>query len=252
MEDLSDKGIPPAVTYFGTCLVDLFYPEAGLAGIRLLEREGVRVIFRQAQTCCGQPAFNCGYHAEARAVARAQLALFPSGIPIVVPSGSCAAMMRHHYPALFEGEPDHEAFVALAGRVHELTWFLVHVLKVKLADRGEPVRVTWHASCHAAREMGIRDEPKSLLRQLSGVELVELQRERECCGFGGTFAVRYPEISGAMVTDKAADVVATGAKELLSGDCGCLLNVSGALEARGNPMRVRHVADFLWERTRDR
>jgi L-lactate dehydrogenase complex protein LldE len=245
-------GRPDAVYFFGTCLVDLFYPEAGLAGIRLLRREGVEVIFRQGQTCCGQPAFNCGYHAEARAVARAQMALFPRPIPVVLPSGSCAGMMRHHYPALFEGEPDRDEAVAFAGRIHELTGFLVNVLGVRLEDRGEPVKVTWHASCHASREMGIRDEPKSLLRQLTGVELVELSRERECCGFGGTFSVRYPEISGAMAADKSADVAATGAREVLSGDCGCLLNISGTLEARGEPVRARHVAEFLWERTGER
>jgi L-lactate dehydrogenase complex protein LldE len=228
---------PDAVYFFGTCLVDLFYPEAGLAGIRLLEREGVRVIYPQAQTCCGQPAFNSGYDAEARAVARAQMALFPGDLPIVIPSGSCAAMMRHHYPSDF------------ASRVHELTEFLVNVVGVQLRDRGEPVKVAWHASCHAVRDMGVADEPKLLLRQLANVELFELSRERECCGFGGTFAVRYPEISAAMATDKADDAAATGARELLSGDCGCLMNIAGAL---GPGMRARHVAEFLWERTRER
>jgi len=226
----------PAVYFFGTCLVDLFFPEAGMAGIRLLEREGLRVIYPQGQTCCGQPAFNCGYEAEARAVGRAQMELFPGDLPIVVPSGSCAAMMRHHYPAEF-GE-----------RVHELTEFLVNVLGVTLRDRGTPVKVAWHQSCHAARDMGVKDEPKSLLRQLGNVELIELARERECCGFGGTFSVRYPDISSAMRIDKAEDVTATGASELLSGDCGCLMNIAGAL----NGIRVRHVAEFLWERSRER
>ena len=243
---------PTAVYFFGTCLVDLFYPEAGMAGIRLLEREGIRVIYRQAQTCCGQPAFNSGREAEARAVARTQIALFPDDIPVVVPSGSCAAMMRHHYPALFEGEADQQAAIGFAARVHELTQFLSTVVNFSLYDRGEPVRVAWHASCHAVREMGVTDEPKSLLRQLSNVELVELSRERECCGFGGTFSVRFPEISAAMVTDKAADAAATGAAELLSGDCGCLLNISGALDAKGLPLRARHVAEFIWERIRER
>jgi L-lactate dehydrogenase complex protein LldE len=252
MQGAPSDAKPVAVYFFGTCLVDLFYPQAGLAGIRLLEREGVRVIYRQAQTCCGQPAFNSGYQDEARAVARAQIALFPGDLPVVVPSGSCAGMMRHHYPALFEGQPDQQAAASFAARVHELTEFLVNVLHVQLRDQGQPVKVTWHASCHAVREMGVSDEPKSLLRQLSNVELIELQRERECCGFGGTFSVRYPEISAAMVTDKAADAAATGAKELLSGDCGCLMNVSGALEAKGIPLRARHVAEFLWERTGER
>ncbi|HEX9161886.1 MAG TPA: (Fe-S)-binding protein [Thermoanaerobaculia bacterium] len=242
---------PDSVYFFGTCLVDLFYPQAGLAAIRLIQREGVRVIFPQGQTCCGQPAFNSGYQDDARAVARKQIALFPGDLPIVVPSGSCAAMMRHHYPALFEGEADHAAAAAFASRICELTQFLT-TLGIELRDRGEPVKVAWHASCHAMREMGVGDEPKSLVRQLSNVELLELSRERECCGFGGTFSVRYPEISAAMVSDKAADVVATGAQELLSADCGCLMNIAGALGAKGVPLRARHVAEFLWERTRER
>jgi len=223
---------PSAVYYFGTCLVDLFYPEAGLAGIRLLEREGIRVIYPQGQTCCGQPAHNCGYEEEARAVARAQMALFPGDLPIVVPSGSCAAMMRNHYPSDF------------ASRVQELTELLVS-LGIQLHDRGAPIKVAWHASCHALRELGVNDEPKSLVRQLANVELLELARETECCGFGGTFMVRYPEISNAMVSDKAADVIATGAQELLSADCGCLMNIAPHI-----PIRARHVAEFLWERTR--
>jgi L-lactate dehydrogenase complex protein LldE len=239
-----------AVYFYGTCLVDLFYPEAGMAGIELLRREGLEVVFPQGQTCCGQPAFNCGYSEEARAVARAQVALFPEPWPVIVPSGSCAAMMRRHYPELFAGEPDLPAVAALAGRVHELTEFLSGVLGVKLVDRGQPVRVTWHASCHALRELGIREEPKALLAQLANVELVGLARERECCGFGGTFAVRFPEISAAMVADKAADVTATGAVELLAADCGCLLNIGGKLEKSGSAVRPRHIAEFLWERTR--
>ena len=243
---------PDTVYFFGTCLVDLFYPEAGLAGIRLIEREGVRVVFPRAQTCCGQPAFNSGYDEEARAVARAQLALFPKPWPIVVPSGSCAGMMKRHYPELFAGDRDEAAALDVAARVVELTQFLTDVLRVQLTDRGGPVRVTFHSSCHAMREMGIAAEPRELLAQLANVTLAPLERGRECCGFGGTFAVRLPEISEAMVEDKAADVAATGADVLVSADGGCLLNIGGRLEARGDRIRPRHIADFLWERTRDR
>ncbi len=241
---------PEAVYYYGTCLMDLFFPEAGMAGIRLLRREGLRVVFPRGQTCCAQPAFNCGYHEEARAVARAQIALFPRPYPIVVPSGSCAAMMKHHYPALFEGDPFQEEAEAFASRVFELTQFLTDVLEVELSDHGERVRVAWHPSCHALREMGIAEEPKRLLAQLANVERVPLTRERECCGFGGTFSVREPEISAAMVEDKATDVVSTGASLLLSGDGGCLLNIGGRLAARGDRVRPTHVAEFLWERTK--
>lgn len=244
--------MPRSVYLFGTCLIDVFHPQAGLAAIRLLEREGIGVIYPQGQTCCGQPAFNSGYPTDARTVARAQMQFFPGGLPIVVPSGSCAAMMRHHYPALFEQEADRDQAVAFAARVHELTDFLATEVGVTFRDRGEPVKVAWHASCHAAREMGIVDQPKGLLRQLANVELHELARERECCGFGGTFAVRFPEISKAMVVDKASDIESTQASEVLSADCGCLMNISRELHARHSKVRARHIAEFLWERTRER
>jgi L-lactate dehydrogenase complex protein LldE len=230
--------------------MDLFFPEAGLSGIRLLQREGLRVLFPQGQTCCGQPAFNSGYTEEARTVARAQLSLFSKPYPIVVPSGSCAAMMKHHYPALFAGDPFAGRAEDVAARVFELTQFLTDVLEVQLSDHGARERVTWHPSCHALREMAIVDEPLRLLGQLPNVELVPLSRERECCGFGGTFAVRHPEVSSAMVEDKAGDVVSTGATTLLSADGGCLLNIGGRLSARGESVRVRHIAEFLWERTK--
>ena len=238
--------------YYGTCLVDLFYPDAGLAGIRLIEREGVRVVFPRGQTCCGQPAFNSGYWSEARSVAREQIRLFPKPWPIVIPSGSCAGMMAQHYPALFEGDPLHAEAAAFAGRVVELTRFLSEVLDVRLTDRGESIRVAWHSSCHALREAGVDAEPRQLLAQLSNVEVAPFARERECCGFGGTFSVRHPEISAAMVEDKADAVAATGATTLLSGDGGCLLNIAGRLDARGTGIRPCHVAQFLWERTRER
>ncbi|HYH23154.1 MAG TPA: (Fe-S)-binding protein [Azospirillum sp.] len=240
---------PGTVYFFGTCLVDLFYPQAGMAGMELLRREGVRVVFPQGQSCCGQPAYNSGYREEALKVARAQLRLFTEDWPVVVPSGSCAGMMKTHWPDLFKGEPEEAHAVAVAGRTVELTQFLVNVLNVALEDKGEPVRVTWHASCHAQREMGVVDEPKALLRQLANVELVELKREKECCGFGGTFAVRHPEISAAMVEDKVADIEGTGARAVVSGDCGCLMNITGALQAGGKPVQGKHIAEFLLERT---
>jgi L-lactate dehydrogenase complex protein LldE len=238
--------------FYGTCLVDLFFPDAGMAGIQLLRQAGVKVIFPEGQTCCGQPAFNCGYWEEARAVARTQLALFPKDLPVILPSGSCAGMMKVHYPELFHGQPDEAQVRAFSARVFELTQFLVDVLHVRLKDLGEPVKVTWHSSCHAVRDLGLRGEPQALIGQLANVELAALAREQECCGFGGTFSVRQPEISGAMACDKAADAEATGASVLLSTDGGCLLNVKGTLEVNKSPLRVQHIAEFLWERTHAR
>lgn len=241
---------PTKVYFFGTCLVDMFFPEAGLAGMELLRRSGIEVVFPQSQSCCGQPARNSGFPDEARRVARAQLDAFPEPWPIVVPSGSCAGMMKTHYPELFENDPDRGRALAFSARVHELTSFLVNVLRLDrtLVDKGEKVTVTWHGSCHSMREMGVVDEPKRLLRSLANVTLVENPREKECCGFGGTFAVRQPEISAAMVGDKIASVEATGAAEVVSGDCGCLMNIGGALEKAGKPIRSRHIAEFLLER----
>ena len=155
---------PDAVYYFGTCLVDLIYPQAGMAGIRLIQREGVEVIYPQKQTCCGQPAFNAGHQHEARTVAALQVELFPRDIPIIIPSGSCGGMIRKHYPGLFENHALQSEAESVARRTFELTEFLVHVLKIKLEDLGKPIEVTWHTSCHAKREMGIEDEPKQLLQ----------------------------------------------------------------------------------------
>ena len=240
------------VYFYGTCLVDLFFPDAGMAGIQLLRQAGVKVIFPEGQTCCGQPAFNCGYWEEARAVARTQVALFPRDLPVILPSGSCAGMMKIHYPELFHGQPDEAEVRAFSARIYELTQFLVDELDVQLKDLGEPVKVTWHSSCHAVRDLGLKGEPQALLGQLANVEVALLDREHECCGFGGTFSVRQPEISAAMSCDKAADAEATGASVLLSTDGGCLLNVNGTLETKHSPLRVQHIAEFLWERTHAR
>jgi L-lactate dehydrogenase complex protein LldE len=244
---------PDEVYFFGTCLVDLMYPRAGLAAVELIEREGVRVIFPQGQTCCGQPAFNSGYRREAREVARVQMALFPKPIPVVVPSGSCGAMLRLHYPALFDAtdgatEAEHTQAVELAGRVFEWSEFLVHVLHARLEDRGPPLPVTYHPSCHLMRELGIRDEPLTLLRQLMQVELRPLPEAEQCCGFGGTFSVKQGAISAAMVADKCACVRETGAGVLVSGDSGCLMNIGGALKKAGSPVRAVPLAQFIWER----
>ena len=245
----SHRTSPNTVYFFGTCLMDATYPDAGMAAIRLLQSLGVEVIYPQEQSCCGQPAYNSGFVKEARAVARKQIRAFSKSYPIVVPSGSCAGMMKHHYPELFAGTADEAAAKRFAGRVFELFEYLVTVMKVTLQDRGRPTTVTWHSSCHALREMNVVQHAKTLIGQLQNVTLVELQRETECCGFGGTFAVKQPAISAAMVKDKVADIRQTGAATLLAGDCGCLMNITGAMAHEGVAVDGKHLAEFLWERT---
>ncbi|MEW8506799.1 MAG: (Fe-S)-binding protein [Candidatus Thiodiazotropha sp.] len=240
---------PNKAYFFATCLVDLLYPEAGLAGMQLIRREGVEVIFPQDQTCCGQPAWNSGYRDEARMVALRQLACFAEDYPVVVPSGSCAGMMRHHYPEMLRGHADESDIEAFCSRVYELTEFLVHVLQIELKDLGEPVKVALHTSCSARREMGVADEHEVLLKQLSKVELLEQARKEECCGFGGTFAIKQPALSAEMVSDKANAIIETGADLLVSGDCGCLMNLGGHLDYRESSIESRHIASFVWERT---
>jgi len=241
---------PAKVYFFGTCLIDLFYPEAGIAGMQLIRREGVEVIFPQNQTCCGQPAWNSGYREEALEVAWRQIQCFPKAYPIVVPSGSCAGMMRCHYPELFGAHSQQKKALEFAERVFELTEFLVHVLQIELKDLGEPLRVALHTSCSARREMAVSEEHKTLLRQLQRVELVEPERTEECCGFGGTFSVKHPDVSLAMVKDKADAISRSGAERLVSGDCGCLMNINGHMARRGDGIPNQHIASFLWERTR--
>lgn len=240
---------PGRVTLYGTCVVDMFFPEAGLDAIRLLEREGIAVDYPQAQTCCGQPAWTSGYADEARSVARAQLELLDNGLPVVVPSGSCAGMFRQHYRELFADEPETLVRVNdLAERTFELTEFLLHVCKVDWQDLGEPTRVALHTSCSARREMNTHRHARALLAKLANVERLDHDHESECCGFGGTFSVRMPEVSGAMVLDKTRALMESGAAEMVTADGGCLLNINGSLEKQRQTFRGQHLASFLWHR----
>jgi L-lactate dehydrogenase complex protein LldE len=240
---------PQAVQFFGTCLVDLFYPRVGLAGMALIRRAGIRVEYPRGQSCCGQPAYNSGYRDEALAVAARQIEALAGELPVVVPSGSCTAMMRHHYPALFAGHPLQSRAIALSRRVWELTELLVDVLDFRAADLGPPVAVAVHSSCSARRELGAADRIETLLDRLDGVRKMEQARKAECCGFGGTFAVKQPALSGAMVRDKCDAIRAAAASVLVSQDCGCLMNIGGAFEKEGGGPRCAHIAEFLWERT---
>lgn len=241
---------PQKVYFFATCLVDLFYPEAGMAGIQLLEQQGIEVLYPPTQTCCGQPAYTSGYHDQARAVAQAQLDLFPEPWPIVLPSGSCAGMMRQHYPQLFAHTPEQARAQAIANRVFELTDFLLHVCQVQLKDQGQPIQVALHTSCSARRELGIAHVGEKLLDQLDQVVRVEPKRTSECCGFGGTFAVRHAPISAAMVEDKTLALL-DAAPHFVTTDCGCLMNIQGHAEKSRLKLQGEHILSFLWRRTQN-
>jgi L-lactate dehydrogenase complex protein LldE len=248
---------PDNIYLFATCLVDQFAPQAGLDTVRLLEREGITVHYLEQQTCCGQPAHSSGYPDEARAVALQQLGLFTEDWPVVVPSGSCGGMMRHHYPELFADDPVlHAQAVKLSERIFELSEFLVQVVNFSQPDLGPDCTVALHTSCHARREMGSHETSAALLDSLAQVTVVEQARIEECCGFGGTFAMRYPDISEAIVSDKVAALRDSGARRVVSADCGCLLNITGRAAKQDEVAGVtdpslpgEHLASFLWRRT---
>lgn len=228
-----------------TCLGDVFFPDVGVATVRLLRRLGVAVDFPAEQTCCGQPFFNSGYHDQARLLARNVLRTFDTGRPVVTPSGSCAAMVKLEFPELFHDDPALERQARdLAGRTHELSDFLVNVLKLEDVGARYPGRAAYHMACHL-RGLGLTSEPERLLRQVRDLTLVPLERFDECCGFGGSFSVRFPGISGAMVHDKAAFIEQTGADTLVATDAGCLMNIAGCLRRRGRDISVKHLAEIL-------
>ena len=236
----------PRVGLFVTCLVDLFRPSVGFAAVKLIEDAGCRVDVPRLQTCCGQPAYNSGDRADAKAIAAQVIAAFQEFDYVVAPSGSCAAMIKLHYPDLFSGEPDLLAQAdALAERTYELVSFLRDVRGVESVETQYDGRVAYHDACSGLRELGVKTQPRDLLSTVSGVTLVEMEESEVCCGFGGTFCVKYPDISNVMVGDKTARIAATGADTLLAGDLGCLMNMAGKLSRQGNAIRVRHVAEVL-------
>ena len=242
----------PRVALFVTCLVDLHRPTVGFAAIKLLEEAGCQVEVPRAQTCCGQPAYNSGDRTTAADLARNVIQAFEGYDYVVAPSGSCTGMISHHFPTLFENDPAlRVAAEGLASRTFELVAFLTDVLGLDhIAAQYEGV-ATYHDSCAGLRELGVKAQPRTLLAGVAGLSLVEMQEPEVCCGFGGTFCVKYPEISTRMVTDKAADITGTGADTLLAGDMGCLLNMAGRLSREGSPVRVRHVAEVLAGMTAD-
>jgi L-lactate dehydrogenase complex protein LldE len=236
----------PRVALFVTCLVDLFRPSVGFAAVKLLEDAGCTVEVPRAQTCCGQPAYNSGDRAAAKAIARQVVAAFEPYDHVVVPSGSCGGMIREHYPRLLADEPVFAARAqALAAKTWELVSFLADVLRIERVEARYDGTATYHDACSGLRELGIKAQPRRLLASVAGLALKEMAEPETCCGFGGTFCVKYPDISDRMVGDKIADIAATGADTLLAGDMGCLLNMAGKLSRRGMELRVRHIAEVL-------
>jgi len=236
----------PRVALFVTCLVDLYRPNVGFSAIQLLEEAGCQVEVPRLQTCCGQPAYNSGDRATARDLAEAVIREFLPYEYVVVPSGSCGGMIAKHYPGLFDDDPQLRARAdALAAKTYELVSFLTDVMGMeRVAARYEGV-ATYHDSCSGLRELGVKKQPRKLLSTVQGLSLKEMRDPEVCCGFGGTFCVKYPEISTRMVADKVRDIAATGADTLLAGDMGCLLNMAGRLKREGVPVKVRHVAEVL-------
>ena len=244
---MSRTATSPRVALFVTCLVDQIRPSVGVATVGLLRRLGCDVTFDERQTCCGQPAYTTGYHDQARAVVQRNIELIHEQNPdwVVTPSGSCAAMM-HHYPEFLSGDSEfHERAREIATKTFELSAFIVRVLRVTETGSHFAGRVTCHDSCHALRDLGIRDEPRTLLRNVRGLEFVETDRSDACCGFGGMFSVRYPSISVAMVDEKIAALEDARVDAVVSTDVGCLMQIDSRLRARGSSVQTLHLAELL-------
>ncbi len=236
----------PRVGLFVTCLVDLYRPTVGFAALRLLQQAGCQVEVPRAQTCCGQPAYNSGDRATAREIAATLLEAFGGFDYVVAPSGSCAGMLRSHLPHLFDDDPNLRARAdTLGAKTYELVSFLTDVMGLRGVDAAFAGSVTYHDSCSGLRELGVKAQPRALLAGVDGLTLTEMADPELCCGFGGTFCVKYPDISVRMVSDKTRDIAATGAGTLLAGDMGCLLNMAGRLQREGHTVQVRHVAEVL-------
>ncbi|MDT3425841.1 L-lactate dehydrogenase complex protein LldE [Paenibacillus forsythiae] len=234
------------VSLFITCLSDIFFPEVGKSVVSILERNGVEVDVPLAQTCCGQPAYNSGYVKDARKAAKQTIQAFQSSEYVVAPSGSCAAMVRHYYPDMFDGDPEWSAKAAqLADKTFEFTEFVVRVLGIDDVGAVCEDSAAYHQSCHMSRGLGVRSEPVQLLSRVEGLEMKELPYCQDCCGFGGTFAAKMSAISEAMVDEKIRHLESTGAKTLIGSDMGCLMNIAGRLRRTGKNIQTMHIAEVL-------
>ena len=237
------------IALFITCLTDQFYPRSGIAVVKVLEHLGHRVVFPEAQTCCGQPMFNNGYHADARDLARRMIRVFGDYEAIVTPSASCAAMIRQHYPSLFvDGSDERSQAEAFAKKTYEFVEYLVkvHDIDLRALDVKWQGRATYHYSCHL-RGLGVHDESEQLIGHVQGMEYQPLSQPQQCCGFGGTFAVKYPQISTAMVRDKVGDIRQTGARTLVCNEAGCSMNIAGACRRDGLDIRTKSLAEIIAE-----
>lgn len=238
----------PVVSLFIQCLVDSMYPDVGDAMITVFDRLGVAVAYPEGQTCCGQPAYNSGYRREAARAAERFIELFESSEVIVCPSGSCAHMVRHHYPELFHDDPVMlERALSIGKKTFEFTEYLVDKLGLRSVGARFPYKVTYHDSCHLSRGLGIDKQPRQLLYNTSDLHFVEMRDSDTCCGFGGTFAINYPDISTAMVDDKIENILATGADVVTGCDISCLMNIQGRMSRRGEDVKVMHIAEILAE-----
>ncbi len=238
--------VRPRVGLFVTCLVDMMRPSIGFAAAKLIEASGCDVDVPLAQTCCGQPAYNSGDAKSTREIACRTIEAFEAFDYVVAPSGSCAGMLKKHYPELLAGDRAwEEKAKAFSGKVYELISFLVDVRGMEAVEASFSGRVTYHDSCSGLRELNVREQPRKLLKTVKGLQLVELTDADVCCGFGGTFAIKYPEISNSIVSKKTDHVSASGADLLLAGDLGCLMNMAGKISRDGRKTKVRHVAEVL-------
>jgi len=246
-DDLRPSPRHKPVSLFVTCMVDALYPPIGIGVVRILDRLGVPVRFPLGQTCCGQPAFNSGFRADAAAVARQFLRAFADADVIVTPSGSCATMVRHYYPELFAGDPEWRDRAAWAAAITwEFTEYLVDGLGVTdLGAALPPTRVAFHDACHGLRELGLKRQARALVERMAGVTIVEAAGSEQCCGFGGLFAVKMAAVSSAMLKEKLASIEAAEADVIVTGDASCMTQINGGLARRGSPRRAVHVAEFL-------
>ena len=244
--DKSEPGQGPRVGLFVTCLVDLMRPSIGFAAVELLEKAGCRIDVPESQTCCGQPAYNSGDMPDTIAIAQNTITAFEGFDYVVAPSGSCAGMLKTHYPEVFKDDPEWSPRAqALAAKVYELMSFLADVMPIDSIEAELDASATYHDSCAGLRELGVKNQPRQLLGKVGGLSMTEGEEAERCCGFGGLFCIKYSDISTGMVDTKVDDLEQTGADMVLGGDLGCLMNIAGRLQRRGSRIEARHAAEVL-------